>query len=510
MGSLTIDLFEPGMSPLHRAGLGGLACTLKQLRWAKEEWSIMDGRTLTLAWPDDEGAGAFLERLYSKAFDLDEGMIHLPGAYAGDKPWLKAELQRGMSRTILQFGPNRKARSKTFKVVTYELDGKPLTVEHQDLVDYTHRSAWKDFFDAKGNLKPFVPIAGTIAPGFVNRHEAHKATTSINQPPGLALALHFALVGTLSIPIGGGKGVLIVPDVQNLDEFVGRRRVLNPKEPFDFQVVNPADAALQAQVRLRAAEAGQQAKVDRCFAYLFSGTMWNPNQKTRLKALEVDPRENELDLFQFAMAVLKPRLVQAKPEKKGAPPRSFWAGGEVRALIAENLAKHRPWFENFRSLVVGSDGRTDEQKARYLSFEREGLHAMIEKPWEDRGEETLVRAIHEAIRQCLGRIGEGANNDATTFQNRFDRQMERWRLAFAHAKTPDDVRGALSDIWGKAKLVPLLQESWNALLPILCDERRWQLNRDLALLALSSYKSQKKAVADSAATGPTDSSDNQS
>ena len=40
--------------------------------------------------------------------------------------------------------------------------------------------------------------------------------------------------------------------------------------------------------------------------------------------------------------------------------------------------------------------------------------------------------------------------------------------------------------------MPTLMESWQTLLPVLCDERRWQLNRDLALLALASYKSPRK------------------
>ena len=56
---------------------------------------------------------------------------------------------------------------------------------------------------------------------------------------------------------------------------------------------------------------------------------------------------------------------------------------------------------------------------------------MIERPWEDHGEETLVRAIHQAMSQCFGRIWEESGDDSTTFQNRCDRQMERWRLALA-------------------------------------------------------------------------------
>jgi CRISPR-associated protein Cas8a1/Csx13 len=290
------------------------------------------------------------------------------------------------------------------------------------------------------------------------------------------------------------SGVLIVPDVRNLKEFIKRRPLMNPSKASECHIVSPADAALQAQVRLRAAESGQSARVDKCQAILFSGTMWNPNQKGRTAVLEVDPEATELDLFSKVMtfAALQPRLIETKPEKKGDPPRKFWTGGIVRALIAENLAHHRPWFQDFRKLIVGPDGKDDSQKVRQLSFEREGLQLMVEQPWKDRGEETLVRAVHQAMNQCFGKIWEESGQDQTTFQNRRERQMERWRLALAHAKTPDDVRSALSEIWSRAGQVPILMDSWRELLPVFCDERRWQLNRDLALLALSSYKSLRK------------------
>jgi CRISPR-associated protein Cas8a1/Csx13 len=498
MDSLEIDLFGRGMGPLHRAGLGGLTCTLDRLQWPDSEWAIDDeGTRLTLKWPGgDEGARAFFERLYAQAFALKKGMIDLPGACGdgGIDPAIQAELQRGMSLTILQFGPNRKAASKAPKVVSYEIDQQPMTVQYQDLVDYTHRGSWKDLVTPKGTFREMVTIPGTIAPGFVQRHVAHPASV-VEQPPGHAIALHFALVGTFSLPIGrSGRGVLIVPDVRNLHEFIRRRPMFNPREPRECQIASPADAALQAQVRLRATEAGLSAGVDRCLAVLFSSTMWNPNQKARAAVLEVDPWDSELDLYADVLSIqaLKARLAEAKPEKKGDPPRKFWAGGIVRALIAENVAHHRKWFTDFRSLVVGPDGKTDDQRVWQLNFEKEGLQKMIERPWEDHGEETLVRAIHQAMSQCFGKIWEEAGNDTTTFQNRYDRQMERWRLAFAHAKTADDVRGGLSDIWGRAGQVPVLMESWRELLPILCRDDRWQLNRDLALLALSSYRSTRK------------------
>ena len=498
MDSLTIDLFEPGMNPLLRAGLGGLACTLNWIDETEDpitkppgSWSF-DDREVTLRWEGGaKGAGAFFEALYGLAFRLDDGLIDLPGSYGreGLSPIIRSELQQGMSLTILQFGPNRKARSKVPEVKRYEIDGQSMTVQHQYLIGYTHRSGWRDLVTPKGELRPSAPIGGTIAPGFVQRHVAHPAS-AIELPVGLALSAHFALVGTLSLAINRNSGVLVIPDVQELRQFVRRRPHLNPRAPRDCQVNSPADAALQAQIRLRAIAAGQSAKADRCLAILFATKPWNPNQKARSGVLDIDMETRDLDLFEEAMQIqeLRPRPVPPKGEKKGDPSRTFWSKGVVRPLIAENLALQQPWYRDFRRLIVSADGSTDEEKVRLLGYETKGLQAMIEKtPWRDRGEQVLVESIHEAMRSRYAAIGDDTD-DRVTSGNRVDRQRQRWRLKFAGAKTPDELREALADLWSRSNYNPTLRASWRDVLPWFCDERDWRLTRDLCLLAISSYK----------------------
>ncbi len=497
MDFLKIDLFQPGMTPLLRAGLGGLACTLNWIDETDEpidrppgSWTF-DDRSVTLHW--DGGpreAATFLAALYGLAFGISDGLIKLPGSYGRIEigAEIRAEFQQGMSLTILQFGPNRKALSKTPRVRTYEVDGQPITIQHQDLIDYTHRSAWEDLVTTKGELRPFASVGGTVAPGFVQRHVAQPSTI-IELPPGLAIAAHFALVGTLALAIDRSTGVLIVPDVLDLRRFAVKRQHLNPKRPQDCQVNGPADAALQAQIRLRAMSAGKSLRSDRCIAILFAAEPWNPNQKARAGVLDVDVEGGDLDLFEEAMQIqeLRPRLIAAKGDKKGEPPRFFWSRGVVRPLIAENLARHEPWYRDFRRLIVSAGGCTDEEKVRLLGYESKGLQAMIERtPWHDRGEQALVESIHEAMRSCFAAIGENTD-DPVTFTNRVTRQRQRWRLRFAGAKTPDDLREALADLWSRSVKNPTLQASWRAVLPWFCDENDWRLTRDLCLLALSSY-----------------------
>ena len=501
MGQLTIDLFEPGMTPLHRAGLGGLACTLAYYQRSKDRPAVdlsrchFDDRRVTLEWPDDVSDAAFFQGLYEASFQVRDGLLHLPGAYGqpgvGTPPEVCAALQQGMSATILQFGPNRKTRSKTLKTVTYEIDDKPLSFDYQDLESYTHSKAWKDLVNTKGKLNGRVQISGTVAPGFAQRHVVH-SETFIEQPPGHAVALHFALVGTISYTLGRKGGVLLIPDVADLKSFVNRRKGLNPKNGRECHVASVADAALQAQVRVRQGVAAVDVNVDRIYAILFASQSWNEKQKTRAEVIEVERNDSSLDMYEEVLAIeeLRPRVAEAKPEKKGDPPRPFVVGGVVRPLIAENLAAGKPWYQGFRSLLVSYES-TQQECAHNLSFETKGLIKLINK-WVDTGEKQLIESIHEAMRARFSDL-INENQDPVTRNNRIKRQKQQWRLQFANAKTQADVMRGLASLWSKSEQTnQTLRDSWADLLPLICDPDRWELMRDLVLVALSSYASAER------------------
>lgn len=501
MEGLTIDLFGPGMGPLHRAGLGGLAATVRWLNDARgggraspelrpEGVASYGRRAVTLSWARPEDAASFLRRLYGLAFGLRGGCIHLPAACDGieQRADVAAALQDGTLRTILQHNKSRK-KAGPAKWGQYEVDGRIVRYLRHDLEDYMHRSAWRSLvFDKKGTLRPWVDVKGTIAPGFMVRHEKFHARTVLRQGPGHAIALHFALIGTLSLSLAGADGTLVVPDVDDLEAFAERRSWLTPLEPKDCRVGGPADAALQAMVRLRAAREGRFLGVRRCLAVLFKAHPWTGDQKTRAAVLSVEADDQALGRFASAMATLPPRVVPSKSADAGdGVSFASWADSVVRPLVADNLARGRPWFEGFRGLLVGAHGRIDEARAAKLGYEKEGLNRMIDEPWEDRGEERIVRAVHDAMRRAFTAIWRQEGVGSVAKGNRTHRQMVRWRLAFAGARTPDDVRNALTDMWSRSTPNPTLKAGWASMLPLLCDERRWKLNRDLALLALASY-----------------------
>ena len=78
----------------------------------------------------------------------------------------------------------------------------------------------------------------------------------------------------------------------------------------------------------------------------------------------------------------------------------------------------------------------------------------------DPPESILIRSIHTALRQRFGAIGDETRSSPADFKKRCSSERERWRLAFAGAKTLDQVRFALVNLWSRAGTVKELQSSW--------------------------------------------------
>ena len=519
---LVTSLFAPGMSLLHRAGLGGLACTLKcierefatgRLRakdvpgapWKKGSppWTI-DSHTVTLDFGEPQAAGEYLHRLFEFAFDLKDDLIYLPGQYmpaGAPGVEVRASLQQGSTLTFLQHGRVRVlAKSATTHQYSHPDgdDKPPVTFEFRACTGYKHREAWAELVDKRGGLKlEPAEVIGPLSPGAVVRHNAFPGKTKIEEGPAHLVPLYFALVGCLALPINRGSGVLLVPDVPDLLKFVALRPFLTPTTARECQIASAGDAALQAQVRLKAKAIAQDWELPGCHAATFQPTAWASQQKSRVSTMLVPPgHEIQLEQFEVAMKALEPRVVvrttmeaegRGRARKVTEKQESFWANSIVRPLVADNLAQGRPWYQGFVTLMTRIDPVSKKPLRDRLAFERKGLHTMTETiAWNDRGEGTVVRAVHEAIARRYAQIADENQTNPVAMKKRWKGEYDRWRLAFAGAKTANQFRTALCDLFSRGRANPVLQADWPALLPML-DERHWQLARDLALLGLASY-----------------------
>ena len=534
---LTLELHAPGMTPIHRAGLGGLAATLVALERRIKRGRVPDEQipvnteggaawevtphAVTLTWGDPAAAGAYLEALFAFAFQIADGLIDLPGTYRADQSRaVRAELQHGLTLSFLQFGPHRKLAAARAEFLDVNGDGAaPLRLDPRPCSGYLHQNFHAKLTTAKRVLSP-KPLSAPSAfnPGAVQRHESVTAS-KILRPAGEVLCTAFSAVGCLSLPVSYGVGVLLAPDVTDLTHFARVRPRLTPTAPRDCRIAGPADGALQAVVRVRAKGLGRKlapAGFAGVHAMRLRPTQWNEKQKSRVDALFVPNFESgeggdeALIKFDRALRHLPRKLhIKAKPEtagrganaKKRVRAEAYFIDSLVRPLVADNLARNRRWYAGFGDLA------RDHHSP--LTYEREGPHAMATDPALTADDELqLIAAVHQAIYQEFGKIAaEGGGGGITqAVKNRWNRYMERARLALINAKTEDQTRAALSLMLAKAGSNQHLRDGE--------DRRRvhgllfgpdWRRCRDLGLFALSSYAPPVKEDADDAADPAQDS-----
>jgi CRISPR-associated protein Cas8a1/Csx13 len=463
--------------------------------------------------------------LFAYAFSVreKEGLIELPGQYEREPPLAAlADLQSGLTLTFLQHGKVRQlAKEPTPISYDPENEGVPgIVVQYKKCTGYKHQNSWEDFVDKNGCLTTKnIKVDGPVCPGTVIRHVAFTGDTAAEDPPARMLPLVFAMVGCLPLPVNRGVAALLVPEVENLLDFVFDRPAMTPITPQDCQIANAADAAFRSQIRVRdnatrnASVASRSRRIGGCYAMTFTPTAWASQQKSRVATIHVPPGDAKLlDRFERAIANLPPRIaVRTVKESTGKGKQRttiernepFRTDSVVRPLIAENLAVGRPWYANFVRLMTKINPATEKPYRNQLSFERKGLHAMISDPsmWDEEGEALIVKSVHEAIRQTLGRIreetdGKGAKTLSQATKNRWERFRDKLRIDLAGSKTQAHVRFALTDLFSRGGSNAVLKEGWAKVLPVLRSD--WQLARDLGLLALASYGGKGDAKDDEA------------
>ena len=497
MESLTCDLFAPGMTPLHRAGLGGLVSTL---RWIEKslpdterppgQWSI-DERSVTLSW-EEAGAKPFFDRLFNFTFQIQEGMIYLPGQYGELAPRLevRAALHDGLLSSFYGHGKSR-GREKKIEERTYEIDEYVISLSYFPVSWYSPQRDGSS--DVVKSLKKPVEVKRHLYPGAMQRHAAYPQSLA-KQGAHLVLPLWFAPVGTISLKTRGkdrkkNACALLIPDLQTLSGVEYEIQGLLPGTARDCQVDSVADAALQAKLRLRIRNMLDSEKIIAIRCILFYREVWNTQMTAPSMVLEVKNTTTDiaLDQFETAMAALPPPA--PRPNKEGG---YFWPKSYIRPFIAENLALGRPWYAGFSHIMTAQDSSSHTPIRNHLYTERKGLSVMTEEiQWDHTGEERIVRAVHEAMRCRYGRIAAENAGKQAAMKNRMTREYERQRLAFVGAKTADALRHALADLWSRAGSNSVLRESWPHILPLLSNTK-WQLTRDLALIALASYQGKEQ------------------
>ena len=499
---LTLKLNAPGMTAMHRAGLGGLAATLARLTicrnngeapcttsdplWHDEyDWSISPIE-LSLRFGKPEWAGDFMEWLFKYAFQIRDEMIFLPGQYGNTlpPPEVRARLQEGIMLTFLQNGKSRELGPEV--VGSYEYDQHMVSYKFSTCISYaTHQSAWIDWVDKKtGRLIPkSYKVSAMLNPGAVVRHYAFKGPTTIYQSLELVFPLVFAIVGTLALPINYETGVLIIPYIDDLITFARLRRELTPSGIKDTNIGGIGDAVLQHNLRCMGSESMEVYSLPGCDAIRFQRKSWSKQQKTRSDILSITSIIDS-EFYAAALKYFPPylrKIENAKNSDAVEENKFQWLNGIIRPFIADNIVRGRCWFAGFTKLMKGND------TVSRILFERKRLNKMVtdeQLDWKMEGARSLVIAVHQALRCRYGQIS--SESVPGSAKNRMEKEYDRWRIAFAGSKTQEQFRYSLCDLFSRAKTGSELKEHWEQIIRLLqCD---WLAARDLALIGLASYK----------------------
>ena len=507
---LELCLHAPGMNAVLRAGLGGLASVLEKLSlrprgvelpgapWKNKQppWEVTSDR-IVLQFGEAGNAREYLKRLFEFAFQIkeSESLIDLPSTQnESQSQVVRARLQLGIMLTFLQHGQSRKGAKKD-ETKEFQIDNKPVSLTFRPLTSYKHQTGYEELtHEKRGTLHTkALDIPGTLCPGAAVRHNKFGNTKHEGTAAEL-LAAYFAIIGTLPLPVNRGSAVLIVPEVTDLVSFGENRSLLTPTSYSECLIGGVGDAVLGVYARLRHSKIQTTLDVPGISAYLFRPTVWASQQKSRVAAVHIEPLGSfEQRIFNFASGFFRsqPKPMKVKVGKgKNAVEREqfFYSHSIVKPLIAENLSAGKPWYHNFSSLFTRNDPTSGKPLHPRLFFEKEGLSKMVNSDvWDDDGKKALVGGVHFALKCQFGKISGEFGSNRGGMQNKFSKEFEKWRLLFVASKTADQFRFAICDLMSRSRGNAEIQDKWQQVLPLLSDSQ-WQQGRDLALLALASYK----------------------
>jgi CRISPR-associated protein Cas8a1/Csx13 len=511
--TMKLKLNALGMTSLHKAGLAGLYMTLRAFEKREEkidglEWTLEE-KQIVLRWMPTKLKVAF-EKLIQKSFWIDEeGFIRLAGLEADREMSFEQRhyLYTALLNSFLQFGPHRPTEKK--KTLTYEVDNKVCWVkEFAPIKNIRQHDAVKDFIDDKGNFNASIEAAGWLFPGASQRHQVH-SNTKLNESTETALLLMFAPVGVVYYKINSrAKGrkarlAMLVPEIQDLELYADVRRAIASQSVIELTASSASDAALRLLITIASNRTSNE------FARIFGSNFicrvitlgivpWNEKQKTRTFARTVfSGRLQGLEKYRLADAIFKNRWqkIQAKINRQGVqtePERFFVTTFSAREMIADNIAQGKAWYHDITTFM--SHKETREQ----LYYEQKELGEMVSKneAFDDDSERLFIRVCHESWRRRLGKLGQRAIRENANFNSLINKESEKLRTSLVRSKNAETLRETVVDFWARAGLNEELQGDGLIKLLPLFNEKNWRKTRDLALLALISYKPQSKEEED--------------
>lgn len=482
---LEFYLGNPSFTLLHCAGLAGLWMTLKQLETEKVSppehlnWQLTK-RTIILSWEGRDKT--VLEWLLKESFQINDGLIALRGL---DSQTMRKDAQvivhQGILGTFLQHNSTHKSAGTKTESLSLGEGEKEIQVTYKALQSYAYQDFASNLCDKNEQLltKP-ISVAGWLNPGAVVRHVAFSSDTSFEELPEDAFVLLFAPVACYYYILRSklrdkrAQYALVIPEITDLEKYAQYRQNQNLRYATykDFHASSLGDAGLRFLTLEATINITKDFGVPRCQVLTLGTVAWATQQKTRTDMYVIEASDEVCHNYQVCNDWLEDKSIEGKDS-------NFVVTSFARELIAENLARKQPWYSGISEKV------NSNELFKKLAYERGGLYQVIQKVKSDEREKLFVKACHEAINYTYGQVAD--KTKAGEIPN-FERVTVRIRTGLGRCKNSDTFREFITDFWSRAGKIPTLQEHWEELMEFVMADKNWKKSRDLALLALASYK----------------------
>ncbi|MBG1257680.1 type I-MYXAN CRISPR-associated Cas8a1/Cmx1 [Nostoc commune] len=255
---ICLNLSDPSITWIHRAGIAGLWMTLKQLeklypipaeRPGNLSW-LLTPRSISLEWQGQDFV--VLDWLLKQSFQInEEGLILLTGSNTHSiNIETQINIHLGITRTFLQH--NQVFKFDGEKSWTLIVDGIEIDVEYKKAVSYAHQHFAKQLCDKEGQfLQQSIGVVGWLYPGSVVRHVAFTQKTKFEEKPQLAFALLYAPVACHYFVLRSHtqpqhpQYAVVIPEVTNLEIYAQQYWNLGNLDYKHSHVSSLGDAALR-------------------------------------------------------------------------------------------------------------------------------------------------------------------------------------------------------------------------------------------------------------------------
>ncbi len=480
---------------IHRGGMTGLWMSLKVLekkypnpakRPGNLTWNLT-ATSISLDWLGKDFP--VLDWLLKQSFQIDEGgLIKFTGLESCSLTLInKIHNHKAINDTFLRlniFSTKRKVTSQLFKKNNIKF-----SLKYKQLNSYVHQTFAKKLCNESGDLiDGYIKIVSWLYPGATVRHAKIEKFNKIEEKVEYALALLFLplvcqyyILQSDSVKTYDARltrYVIVIPEVHNLEKAALRCWNLKSIKYPDLYVANLGEAALKYYYYTKGLDS--QTDLEFCQVLLYEKL----NKKSQQRALF------DVQNFKITAQATKDyqnicnwfaKNVIFKKEK------SFVVKvNSIRSIIADNLAHDLSWWTDFWENIY--EANPMEDIAKQLAFNRKGLFAMIEQDKQLEIYQDFIRAFHEALRKIYAKIyGRTKKGEIP----RIEREYERIRSELTRCYDQQSLEDFLSDFLGRAGLNSALYEQWEPVLPLIVNEVAWRKTRNLALIALASYKPRK-------------------